>query len=57
MKSCNIPLYGDSAALGETLDVPLSRAGKADFIQQGWVQQVRRGTNFFDGLIRQAGYV
>ncbi|MGD1024628.1 MAG: hypothetical protein ABR880_17715 [Candidatus Sulfotelmatobacter sp.] len=56
-KGCNIHLCVDSGALGETFDVPLSCTGKAGFIQQGWVEQVRRGTNLLDGLIRQVGHV
>jgi hypothetical protein len=55
LSGCNIQLYVDPGSLGEALDVPLRCASKAGFIQQGWVQQVRHGANFFDGLIRQAG--
>jgi len=57
LNGCDICLYVDPGALGETLDVPLSCASKADFIQQGWVQQVRHGANFLDGLIRQMCHI
>jgi hypothetical protein len=55
VSGCEIQPYVDPGTLGEALDVPLRCTSKADLIQQWWVQQVRHGANFFDGLIRQGG--
>src|ERR1700687_1343554 len=55
LSGCNIQLYVDPGSLGEALDVPLRCASKTHLIQQWWVQQVGRGANLLDGLIRQDG--
>ena len=45
--------YIHSASLGKALDVPFRRASKAYLIQKRWMQQVRHGPYFLDGLISQ----
>jgi hypothetical protein len=52
---CNIQFHLDPGSLGKALDVPLRSASKADFIQQWRVQEVGRGADFLNGLIRQGG--
>ena len=44
----------DLAAFGKPVDIPGKRRFQAHFIEKRWMEQMRHGANFLQGLLDQA---
>ena len=53
LRELDVDINFDAAALGRAFHKPARRGGKADFVQQRRMQQVRSGADFVERLFGQ----